>query len=438
MSVSPEGVRSRPGDAPGAAGARRAVITGIGVVAPTGIGVEEHWRNSLAGACRIAPIASFDASGLPVRLAGEVTGFDVTKFVENRLVVQTDRWTWMALAATRLALEDAGLEPHEDDPFSLSVVTASASGGNAFGQREIQSLWAEGPRAVSAYQSIGWFYAASSGQISISHQLKGACGVLMADSAGGIDALAQARRLIRRGTSAVAAGGTEAPLSPYALACQLSQATLSRSDDPATAYRPFAADAQGHVPGEGGAMLIVEEASRARERGVRSYAEIAGTAATHDAHHPTDPPADCRQLTRAMREAIARAGCTPDDVDVIFADGAGDQRSDELEAAAIREVMGSRPVPVTVPKTMTGRLYSGAAALDLAWAALALFHGIIPPSANLDSVIDDYGLDVVTGTRHVRRLRTALVVARGTGGFNSCAVLRVPAERDETGPPAAA
>ncbi|WP_204295078.1 beta-ketoacyl synthase N-terminal-like domain-containing protein [Actinoplanes campanulatus] len=420
--------------------ARMPVITGIGVVAPTGVGVAEHWRNSLAGTARIAPIsapeppAPTDGSAssadrdLPISVAGEVAGFTHTEFVANRLAVQTDRWTWMALAATEMALTDADLDPRREVPMDLSVVTASGSGGNAFGQREIQALWRDGPRTVSAYQSIGWFYAASSGQISIRHQLKGACGVLVADGAGGIDAVAQARRLIRRGSSAVVAGGTEAPLSPYALACQSSVATLHRGADPALAYRPFAAGASGYVPGEGGAMLVLEAAHRARGRTARVYAEIAGTASTHDAHHPSEPAADHRQLARAMRAALDRAGVSPDEIGVVFADGAGDPLGDRREAAAITEVFGGRRVPVTVPKTMTGRLCSGAAALDLAWAALALRHDVVPPTVNVDPAdAAAAGLDLVTEAREGAGLRAALVVARGVGGFNAAAVLTAPA-----------
>ncbi|MFF3436887.1 beta-ketoacyl synthase N-terminal-like domain-containing protein [Streptosporangium sp. NPDC002721] len=400
---------------------RRAVITGIGVVAPTGVGVAEHWEESLTGRSRIGPVTSFDAAGAPIRLAGEVAGFDEREFVDSKLLVQTDRWTWFALAATELALADAALDPAREDPFDLSVVTAGASGGNAFGQREIQALWSKGPRAVSAYQSIGWFYAASSGQLSIRHQLKGACGVLVADAAGAIDALAEAARLIRRGTEVVVTGGTEAPLSPYALACQAGEATVSRASDPAAAYRPFAPGAGGHVPGEGGAMLIVEDRHSALGRCAPTvYAEIAGTASTHDAHHVADPAPDHRQYARAMREAIARAGLGPDDVGVVFADGAGDPVRDAREVAALREVFGARRVPVTVPKTMTGRLCSGGAALDVAWAALSLANGVIPPTAGT-TVVE--GVDLVTEARAADGLSAALVVARGSGGFNSAAVL---------------
>lgn len=399
------------------------VITGIGVVAPTGVGVAEHWVGTLAARSRLGPITSFDAAHLPMRVVGEVAGFDETEFVPNKLRVQTDRWTWLALAATTLAFADADLDPADHDPYDLSVVTASSSGGNAFGQREIHALWSEGPRAVSAYQSIGWFYAASSGQISIRDQLKGACGVIVADGAGGIDAVASAGRSIRRGTKAVLVGGTEASLSPYALACQAGLTTLSTDADPATAYRPFAPDARGSVLGEGGALLVVEHPGFARDRGARVYAEIAATASTHDAGSPTGTPTDGRGLVRAMRMAIERAGLRQEDIDVVFADAVGDRACDAIEADAITEVFGGRSVPVAVPKTMTGRLNSGGAALDLAWAALAIRHGMIPPSVNLhEGFVRE--LDVVTAVRPAPQLRAALVVARGFGGFNSAAVVR--------------
>jgi 3-oxoacyl-(acyl-carrier-protein) synthase len=406
-----------------------AVITGIGVVAPTGVGVDEHWRATLAGTSRLGPVTTFDAGALPVSVVGEVTGFDEAAHVDSRTRVQTDRWTWMALAATRMALEDAGLEPDRHDPYDLAVITSSASGGNAFGQREIQALWSDGPRAVSAYQSIGWFYAASSGQISIKEQLKGSCGVLVSDGAGGLDAVAAAARAIRRGTRAVVVGGTEAALSPYALACQVAAGTLSEDPDPTTAYRPFAPDAGGHVPGEGGAMLVVEDDTFARRRGVRNrYARLAGYAATHDAA-PLGAPHDPAAFERAIREALHRAGCTPADVDLVFADGAGHPGADSVEVAALCAVFGPRSVPVAIPKTMTGRLNAGGAALDLSWAALTLAHRTVPPSVNLAEFADDHILDIVTASYSDADIRTALVVARGAGGFNSALVLRRPPDQ---------
>lgn len=402
--------------------ARRSVVTGLGIVAPLGIGVRDSWDAATRGASGLVALDEWGPGDPGVRVVGSVPEFDETRFVENRLRVQTDRWTWLGLAATELALADAALDPADEPPESMSVVTASAAGGNAFGQREIAALWRDGPHAVSAYQSIGWFYAASSGQISIKHQFKGACGVIVADGAGGIDALARTGSLIRRGTEAVVVGATEAPLSPYALTCQARHGLFADDADVARAYRPFAPDATGFVPGEGGAMLVVEEAERARDRSAATvYAEVAGTASTHDGRDQTGST----QLERAIRQALARADRVPADVDVVFADGAAVRDLDRREAAAIVAVFGPGAVPVTVPKTMTGRLGSGGAVLDVALACLTLRTGVVPPSINVDPDAGGHELDLVAEPR-AGRFRTAVVIARGVGGFNSVAVLSAP------------
>jgi minimal PKS chain-length factor (CLF/KS beta) len=403
---------------------QRAVITGLGVVAPSGIGVKEHWRTSLDGACRITPFTRYPETS-PIRLAGQVAGFDERDHLSHKLITQTDRFTWYAVAATGMALDDAGLDPHTCDPYTMSVVTAASSGGNEFGQRELQALWTKGSQAVSVYQSIAWFYAASSGQISILHQLKGPCGVVVADNAGGLDVFGQAQRIIRRGGRVVLAGGTEAPLNPYALVCQADLGELSGADEPAHGYRPFDAAANGYLPGEGGAMVVVEDAEAARSRGVLPYAEILGHAATHDAYHHTQPAPDGRQLARAMSTAIRRAGLAPDDIDVVFADAAGTHTRDAIEVTALHRVFGDRAgaVPVTAPKSMVGRMYSGAAPLDVTWAALAIRHGVVPATVNLDPGSAGYGLPFVVELFRPDRLRAVLVVARGIGGFNSALVL---------------
>ncbi|GIF71644.1 beta-ketoacyl synthase N-terminal-like domain-containing protein [Asanoa siamensis] len=386
----------------------RAVVTGIGVVAPSGLSAEEHWRSTLAGEVRVD---SRDGT-----LAGRVAGFQAEGAVDPRLIIQTDKWTWMSLAATRQALDDAKYDPAAHDPYATSVVLASGSGGNEFGQREIQALWSQGRRAVTAYQSIAWFYAASVGQTSILHGTKGPNQVLVSEGAGGLDSLGAARRVIRRGTPTVIAGGTEAPLSPYAIVCQRTSGLLSQRG-----YRPFDADADGWVPGEGGAVLVVEDATTASVRGARQiYGEIAGYAATHDAYHPDRPAPDSAQLERAMRKALADAGVTPDEVGFVMADGAGTPALDALEARAIRAVFG-RPVPVSAPQGFVGRLCSGGAALTVATALLALRDGVVPAVGNLARPGHD--LDLV---REPRRLDAdvVLVNARGFGGFNSSVVLR--------------
>jgi minimal PKS chain-length factor (CLF/KS beta) len=406
---------------------RRVVFTGIGVVAPTGLNAVDWWSATKEGKSGIKPIERFDASKYDARLAGEVDGFDPNEFIEQRLVVQTDRWTWMALAAAQMSFDDASFNPTDYDPYTMSVITASGSGGNEFGQREIQSLWGKGPIYVGAYQSIAWFYAATTGQIGIKHGMKGASGVVLAEGAGGLEAVAQTRRAIRRGVDTVVTGGLEAPIGPYALACQLRNGRLSSAEDPADAYRPFDRRANGYVPGEGGAIVLAESLDRAQERGVpQVYGEVVGYGATNDAYHYGKPNPDGRQFARAISLALADAGVGPDEVDVVFADAAGVPEDDAIEVKAIKEVLGRRAteVPVTAPKTMVGRLYAGGASLDLAAALLAIREGVIPPTVNLDEPADGNDLDFVTGSAREAKVDTALINARGYGGFNAALVVR--------------
>lgn len=405
---------------------RRAVITGIGIVAPSGIGTKAYWSATCQGRNAVRQIAHFDPSRYTTKLAGQVNGFNAEDYVDSRLIVQTDRWTWMALAATDMALKDAGLNCNDVEPYRMSVITASSSGGNEFGQREIGNLWGKGVPFVGAYQSIAWFYAATTGQISIKWGMKGPCGVVVSETAGGLEALAQSRRMIRRDVDVVVSGGTEAPLCPYALVCQLQNGLLSQQPDPEMAYRPFDAKANGYVPGEGGAILVVEELEHARKRGApHIYAEVLGYCATQDGYHYAKPATDAHQFARAMAQAIQRAGLTPHDIDVIFADGVGNLEADALEAEAIRKVFGARAsaVPVTVPKSMIGRLYAGGAPLDVAAAALSMRDGLVPPTINLTEPAKGCELNFVTPRPWSMPVRTALVNSRGYGGFNSSMVL---------------
>lgn len=404
-----------------------AVITGLGIVAPNGVGLDTYWESTRKGVNGIKTIERFDPSKYATQVAGVVTDFEPTDFIDRRLMVQTDNWTWMALGAAQLAFDDASFDPSANDPYSMSVVTASSSGGNEFGQREIQSLWSKGSRFVGAYQSIAWFYAATTGQLSIKHGMKGACGVICAEQAGALDTLDRARRLITRGeVQTVVAGGTEAPIGPYALACQQDSGLISSGDDPDAAYRPFSGHASGYVPGEGGAILLVEDSTRARERDATPYAEIIGYGATSDAWHPTLPNPDGVQYTRAMRLALDDAGIGPEQVSAVFADGMATADADAAEASALRAVFGDGSVPpVTVPKTMVGRLYAGGSALDVATAALSMRDSYLPPTINVGAPASSVDFDLVTEGRDCD-LETVLVCSRGIGGFNRALVLRRP------------
>ncbi|GDY29707.1 putative polyketide beta-ketoacyl synthase 2 [Gandjariella thermophila] len=395
-------------------------VTGIGVIAPTGIGLDAFWKAAEQGNCVLDRVDRLAGTGYPVRVAGEVRGFDPAEALEGRIIVQTDLFTQFALAAADLALTDAGLDPSTLDPFEVGVVTASYSGGVEFGQREIQALWRDGPDHVGPYQSIAWFYAASTGQISIRRGLKGPCGVLVTDEAGGLDAIAHAGRAIRRGARAMLVGGTEAPLSsPFALACQFGTGLLSASDDPYTAYLPFTDAAAGYVPAEGGALFVLEDRRAAEARGGEVWGVVAGHGTTFSGLNRFDPGGE--GLVAAIRAALAEAGCAPEEVDVVFADAVGTRAADDAEAAAIRAVLGAN-VPVTAPKTGYGRGYAASAALDVAAALASLEHGVVPPTPNVTATRVD--LDVVTHLARRVEPRSALVLARGLGGSNSALLLR--------------
>ena len=420
----------------------RPFVTGLGVTAPNGVGTEEYWRATLAAESGIGPIKLFDAAPYPVRLAGEVA-LDPSEYVPGKFRAQTDHMTHLAMSATVMALGDAAAAPASLPEFDIGVTVANSSGGIMFGQRELQRLWSQGPTYVSAYMSVAWFYAATAGQLSIRHGLKGPAMVLAAEQAGGLDAVGHARRQIRRGTALMVAGGSDASLSPGGLAFQITTGMLSTRDDPSRAYLPFDTEASGYLPGNGGAILILESAAAATARGApRLYGEVAGYAATFDppvgdgepdrAIEPYDPPRGngrSPRLRRAAELAMADAGVTADQIDVIFADAWGVPGLDREEAAAITALFGPYGVPVTAPKTMTGRLYAGGGALDLVTALLAIRDSVIPPTVNVATLGSGIDLDLVLGTPRERRIRHALVLARGLGGFNSAVVVTAPSHQ---------
>ncbi|WP_217245371.1 ketosynthase chain-length factor [Streptomyces sp. AC602_WCS936] len=405
----------RPAARPSAPTTTGSVVTGIGVTAPNGLGLEAWWAATLRGESGIREVTRFDASRYPVRIAGEVPGFVDAEHLPSRLLPQTDRVTRLSLAAAKEALDDCGTDPDALPEYGAGVVTASSAGGFEFGQRELQALWSKGGQHVSAYQSFAWFYAVNTGQISIRHGLRGSSGVVVAEQAGGLDAIAHARRQIRKGARLMVTGGVDSALCPWGWAAHLAAGELSRVTDPARAYLPFDAEACGHVVGEGGALFVLESDAAARARDARVYGAFTGYAATFDG--PGTP-----RLGDAARLALADAGVRPDDVDVVFADAAGARAADRAEAEALAALFGPRGVPVTAPKSMTGRLLAGGASLDVAAALLSLRDQVIPPTTGTARPAADCPVDLVTTPRETT-VRHALVLARGRGGFNSAAVL---------------
>lgn len=407
---------------------RPAVVTGIGVVAPNGLGTEEYWTATCAGVSAIRPVGRFDIAQYPSRLAGEVSQFEAEKYLPTRVLTQTDHMTRLALVAADWALADANVQRDTVPALDKGVITASSAGGFEFGQKELKKLWTMGSEYVSAYQSFAWFYAVNTGQIAIRHGLKGPSGVLVTDQAGGLDAIAQARRQLRKGSKLIVCGGVDSSMCSWGWVAQMSSGRLSTTDDPTAAYLPFDPRAAGHVPAEGGAILILEDAEAARERAApKAYGQIAGYAATFDPKPGTGrPPA----LRRAIENALSDAAVEPGEVDVVFADAAAIPGLDQIEADAIAAVFGERAVPVTAPKTMIGRMYAGAAAVDVAAALLAIRDGLVPPTTNVRPA-RRYPIELVIDKPRHMPVRVVVVIARGHGGFNSALVVRAAAAAPE-------
>lgn len=397
-------------------------VTGLGVVAPNGLGVEQYWAATLEGRSGVGPLTRFDASRYPARLAGQILDFDATEHLPKRLLPQTDVSTRFALVAAEWALADAKVDVDHVTDYDMGVVTSNASGGFEFTHREFNKLWSKGSEFVSVYESFAWFYAVNTGQISIRHGMRGPSSALVAEQAGGLDAIGHARRTIRRGTPLVVTGGVDSAFDPWGWVSHLSSGRVSHESDPGRAYLPFDADAGGYVPGEGGAILVLEDAEAASARGAQHrYGEIAGYASTFD-----PPPGAQRRpgLQRAAELALSDAGVAPQDVDVVFADSVAVPELDRAEAEAISALFADHGVAVTAPKALTGRLFAGGGPLDVVTALLSIRDDVIPATPATTDVPEQYRIDLVRDEPRQAQVRTALVLARGRWGFNSAVVVR--------------
>lgn len=397
------------------------VVTGVGVVAPNGMDLESYWSATLKGESAIGPISRFDASGYPVRLAAEVLDHDHGSAVPKKLMPQTDRMTRLAMVCADAALARADVDPGVLPEYATGVAVSSATGGLEFGQEQLQQLWGSGWESVSPYMSFAWYYAVNTGQISIKNGMRGAGGVVVSEQAGGLDSIAFARRRVRGGTAVMLTGGFDSMMCPYGVATLSVAPGVSRSHDPERAYLPFRPSTTGFVPGEGGALLVLETRDGAAERGAPT---ALGVVAGHGAAFDPDPSGpEGAGLVRAARAALRDAELDPDDVDVVFPDAAGSIVLDTAEVNALVQLFGTRRVPVAVPKTLVGRMMSGGAALDAVSALLSLRDGLIPPVPDVDGDTVDPSVDLVVGEARAHRMRTALVLARGHGGFASALVL---------------
>ncbi len=408
---------------------RDPVVTGIGAVTPLALDAPGTWRGLLEGRSGVRSISSFDASDLPVRIAGEVQGFDADQVMGTKRARRSARFTQLAVLAAREALADADLRA-EHARERIGVVVNTAVAGVPETQANVEALVAKGPRAVSAYYVPSTIPNMAACEVAIDLGLNGPVSASALACASGNAALLEARRLILAGEAdVVIAGGTDAGVSAAMFAGLAMMGPLSeRNDEPERASRPFDADRDGFVFGEGAVLLVVESAAHARGRGARSYGSVAGGALTSDAFHISAPEPSGAEATRAIRLALERTETSPEEVDYICAHGTGTRANDAVETRAIRSALGAAAdtVAVSSPKSMVGHLIAAAGSLSAMVCLLAMRDGILPPTINLERADPECDLDYIPLQARRATVRTALVNAFGFGGQNCVVLLRAP------------
>jgi 3-oxoacyl-[acyl-carrier-protein] synthase II len=370
-------------------GLRRVVITGIGAITPIGLGVEGLWQGLMRRESAVRCITRFDPSMFKSRIAGEVTDFLPSDHLEERRVKRLDRFSQFSVAATRMALADAQLDPAREDLDRIGAIMGTALGGVAHGERQYHNFLTGGPRAVDPALALTVFAGAASCNIAIEFGFTGPNSTNGMSCASGAIAIGEAYRAIARGEAdAMVAGGAEAPLAPLCFgAFAIIRAMSTRNEDPAHASRPFDAGRDGFVMAEGAAVLVLEEQSRAVSRGAPIYAEVCGFGLTNDAYHMTAPRPDGRQAARAMRNALADAGVAPGEVGYINAHGSSTPLNDATETASIKQVFGDHAYRLAFSGTKGyyGHALGASGAIEAAICALASQRKWVPPTVNLSS-----------------------------------------------------
>jgi 3-oxoacyl-[acyl-carrier-protein] synthase II len=408
---------------------RRVVITGLGLVTPLGTGTDKTWKALCAGQSGIGRITRFDPTGYDAQIAGEVKDFDPAQFIEKKEIKKMDTFIHYAVGASQLAVDDAGLKVTPDEATKVGVYIGSGIGGLGSIEHYHQVLRDKGPGRVSPFFIPMTIINLASGQVAIRLGAKGPNSCAVTACATGNHCIGDAYRLIQRGDADVmVAGGAEAAITPLGVAGFASAKALSfRNDAPEKASRPFDQDRDGFVLGEGAGVIVLEEWEHARRRGARVYAEIIGYAMNSDAYHITAPPEEGEGAVRCMELAIKDAGVEKTDIGYINAHGTSTM-ADAIETKAIKQVFGDYAyrVPVSSTKSMTGHLLGAAGGIEAVFSILALHHGVLPPTINLDRPDPACDLDYVPNTARRAVLNVALSNSFGFGGVNACLLFRRP------------
>ncbi len=408
---------------------RKVVVTGIGVVTALGQTLDTFWASLLAGRSGISPIKGFDVTDFPCKIGGEIHDFDPTKFgMDPKEARRNDRYTQLGFAAAKLAMQDSGLDPTKVDRERAGVIIGSGIGGMATFEAQARTIIEKGPRKVSPFFIPAMISNMASGIVAIEFNFAGPCFTVVSACATSTHALGEAMRTIQYGDADVmVAGGAEASCTPLSFAGFCSMKAMSTANDaPEKASRPFDANRDGFVMGEGGCVFILESEEYARARGARIYCELAGYAATADAFHITQPDPDARGLATAMRRAMADAGVTPEQVNYINAHGTSTPYNDKFETIAIKKTFGeaAKAVAVSSTKSMTGHLLGAAGAVEAAVCVMAIKTGEIPPTINYETPDPECDLDYVPNVKRTAKVDVAMSNNLGFGGQNASIVFK--------------
>ncbi len=409
-------------------GRRRVVITGIGLLTPLGLNTAETWAALVEGRSGIGPITRFDARDYACRIAGEVKGFDPGSFLERKEIKKFDTFIHYAVAAAEEAMTASGVQVSDENAERVGVCVGSGIGGLPLIEETHKILLEKGPRRISPFFIPGLIANMSSGLISIRTGAKGPNTATVTACATSAHAIGDATNLIRYGEADVMiAGGTEAVVAPLAIAGFSAMRALStRNDDPAGASRPWDRDRDGFVLGEGSGIVVLEEMEHAMGRGASIYAEVVGYGLSGDAHHISSPSEDGDGPFRVMRNALRDAGVDPSEVGYVNAHGTSTPHGDRIETIALKRLLGDRAykVPVSSTKSMTGHLLGAAGGAEAGILALAIRHGIIPPTINYQTPDPECDLDYTPNVARQADIRVALSNSFGFGGTNACLVMR--------------
>jgi len=403
---------------------RRVVVTGLGMITPVGVGVEESWQALVAGRSGIGPITHFDASTFPTRIAGEVKGFDPEKYMEKKEARRNDRFIQFALAASQMAMDDAGLDMSKEDPERCGAIVGSGMGGLATIEDTYKTFLERGVRKISPFFIPSLIINLAPGQMALRYGLKGPNFSPVSACATANHSIGDAFVYIERGMADVMlAGGTEATITHLGIGGFCAARALSeRNDAPEKASRPFDRARDGFVAAEGAGIVLLEEYEHARRRGARIHAEVAGYAATCDANHITSPAPEGEGGQRAMKLALADGGLSPERVGYINTHGTSTPQGDIAECQAIRKVFGSwadQGLCVSSTKSMTGHMLGAAGGVEAIVSILAMARGVIPPTINVEQQDPECRLDVVPNAARERKLDAVLSNSFGFGGTNA-------------------